>query len=499
MKRNLQLVAVGVLSSSITLGAFYFLQGGTGRVVTLQTAPPQTNNLQLVNQKGTAVIGPDFSEVASQVVNSVVNIQNTSVATARGGMNDIFGDMFRDLPPGFRMFPDGGNEGGGRENTQKSTGSGVILNKEGYIVTNNHVVENAKELEVTLHDNRTYKAKVIGTDPSTDLAVIQIKAPDLVPVVLGNSEETKVGQWVLAVGNPFNLSSTVTAGVVSAKGRSIGILRDKYRVESFIQTDAAVNPGNSGGALVNLSGQLIGINTAIASPTGSYAGYSFAVPTQIVQKVVKDLIEFGAVQRGLLGITIRDVNNNLAREKELDLNEGVYIDSVGKESAGAAAGLKSGDVITGVEGSKVGTTSRLQEIISTKRPGDKVKLEVKRGNQTLNLTATLKTAEGKTELASAEERNAFTKLGITLTDATSGEKLRWKINGGAKITKINSGQFRNQQPTVKESFIITRIDKKEVKTAKEAEKLIKESAGVILIEGIYAGNGQEEYFALSLN
>jgi PDZ domain-containing secreted protein len=177
----------------------------------------------------------------------------------------------------------------------------------------------------------------------------------------------------------------------------------------------------------------------------------------------------------------------------------VYIDSVGKESAGAAAGLKSGDVITGVEGSKVGTTSRLQEIISTKRPGDKVKLEVKRGNQTLNLTATLKTAEGKTELASAEERNAFTKLGITLTDATDGEKKRWKINGGAKITKINSGQFRNQQPTVKESFIITRIDKKDVKTAKEAEKLIKESAGVILIEGIYAGNGQEEYFALSLN
>jgi len=497
MNRNLQLLAVGVLSSSITLGAFYFLEGNSPKVVTLQTATSPEKSLQLVSRSGTATVGPDFSEVASQVVNSVVNIQNTSVAT-RGNMADMFGDMFRDMPPGFRMFPDGG-DGGNRDNTQNSTGSGVILNKEGYIVTNNHVVENAKELEVTLHDNRTYIAKVIGTDPSTDLAVIQIKAPDLFPITIGNSEEAKVGQWVLAVGNPFNLASTVTAGVVSAKGRSIGILRDKYRVESFIQTDAAVNPGNSVGALVNLNGQLIGINTAIASPTGSYAGYSFAVPSQIVQKVVKDLIEFGSVQRGLLGITIRDVNNTLAREKELDLNEGVYIDSVGKESAGASAGLKSGDVITGVEGNKIATTSRLQEIISTKRPGDKVKIEVQRGKQTLNLIATLKTAEGKVEVISAAERNAFTKLGITFSEVSDSDKKRWKINGGAKIGKINSGQFRNQQPTVKEGFIITRIDKKEVKSAKEAEKLIKESVGVILIEGIYASNGQEEYFALSLN
>lgn len=495
MKRNFQLLAVGLLSSAITLGAFH-LTGGNTKVVTIQSATD--SGVKLVNTPNAVAVGPDFSDVADKVVNSVVNIQNTSNASARmgGNLQDMFGDMFRDMP-GFRQMPEGG--GGQRENVQKSTGSGVILSADGYIVTNYHVVEDAKDLEVTLHDNRTFKAKVIGTDPSTDLAVIQIKASELAPIEIGNSEQTRVGQWVLAVGNPFNLSSTVTAGVVSAKGRSIGILKDKYRVESFIQTDAAVNPGNSGGALVNLNGQLIGINTAIASPTGSYAGYSFAVPVQIVQKVVKDLIEYGAVQRGLLGITIRDVNNTLAQEKDLDVVDGVYVDSVMNNSAGALAGIKSGDVIVGIEGNKVTNTSRLQEIISTKRPGDKVKLDVKRGKELVNLIATLKTAEGKANVVAATERNKFTKLGIELTDASDSDKKRWKINGGAKISKINAGQFRNQQSGMKEGFIITRIDKKEIKTAKEAEKLIKDAEGVILIEGLYSSNGQEEYFALSLN
>jgi len=250
------------------------------------------------------------------------------------------------------------------------TGSGVIINEKGYIVTNNQVIDNAEEIEVTLYDNESYKATVIGTDPTTDLALLQIKADDLKTMSLVNSDDVEVGEWVLAVGNPLGLNSTVTAGIVSAKARNININRDRFAVESFIQTDAAINPGNSGGALVNLDGNLVGINTAIASRTGTYTGYGFAVPSNIVTKVVEDLLKYGNVQRGMLGVSIRTMDSNLAKEKDRDFTAGVWVEQVGEESAAAKAGIEAGDIILEVNGIETHTSPRLQEIVAGKNVSD---------------------------------------------------------------------------------------------------------------------------------
>jgi serine protease Do len=333
---------VALLVSLLTIGAFLYLSGKKENLK-IQYVDKTPAVEAKYNDLGEArVASLDFTQTAAKVMDGVVHIKSTmtNLVGQQGGpsipeeFRDFFQRFFGQIPEQTEPVP------------QVGTGSGVIINENGYIVTNNHVVANASDIEVTLHDNRVFKAKVVGTDPTTDLALIRIKAEGLPTLPLANSNQVKVGEWVLAVGNPFNLNSTVTAGIISATGRNINILRDQYAIESFLQTDAAINPGNSGGALVNLDGGLVGINTAIASPTGAYSGYGFAVPSNIVNKVVEDLMKYGTVQRGYLGVGIRSVTAQLAEQENLDVVQGVYVDSLLVNSAAKAAGIKAGDVIT---------------------------------------------------------------------------------------------------------------------------------------------------------
>jgi Do/DeqQ family serine protease len=353
------------------------------------------------------------------------------------------------------------------------------------------VVEGATEIEVTLNDNKSYKAEIIGTDPTTDLALIKVDAKDLSPVLYGNSDDVKVGQWVLAVGNPFNLTSTVTAGIVSAKGRNIHILQDKYAIESFIQTDAAVNPGNSGGALVNTRGELIGINTAIASNTGSYAGYAFAIPANIVKKITTDLLKYGKVQRGLLGVSIRDIDQKLTEEKQLGNIQGVYVAEAFEGSAAKEAGLKEGDVITKVGNIKITKSAELQEQVSLFRPGDKVNITYLRDGKEKTAEVTLKSTNGNTELAAKEE----TVLGATLGKPSNDELKKLGITNGVKITSLAAGKLRAQG--IQEGFIITSIDNQAIKTVEEVATKLKNKKGGVLIEGVYP-NGMRAYFGFGL-
>jgi Do/DeqQ family serine protease len=387
-----------------------------------------------------------------------------------------------------------------KERDNFATGSGVIISRDGYIVTNNHVVADATELEVSLTDKRTYKAKVIGTDPSTDLAVIQIKESNLPVLAFGNSDAVKVGSWVLAVGSPFNLTSTVTAGVVSAKARNISLLRERSNVpvESFIQTDAAINPGNSGGALVNLNGDLVGINTAIASPTGAYSGYGFAVPVNLVTKVVEDIIKYGSVQRGFLGIVIRDLDGNLSKEKDLSISEGILVDSVNKESAAKEAGIKKGDVIVKVGPKKVSSVGELQEQIARLRPGDKVEITVNRDGKEMAMNTTLKNKDGKSEVTKSERKEIFEVLGAEFAELTAKEKKNAKVEQGVKVSKIFSGGKIRSQTDMKDGFIITKVDKQAVSSVKELAALMEKKSGGVMLEGVYEDLPGNYYFAIGL-
>lgn len=420
----------------------------------------------------------DLTIAASATVNSVVHIKTVSKQQVQQGF-DPFQDFFFGQP--FQQQP----------RDVSASGSGVIISTDGYIATNNHVVDGATEIEVTLNDNKSYKAEVIGTDPTTDLALIKIDAKDLTPVLYGNSDEVKVGQWVLAVGNPFNLTSTVTAGIVSAKGRNIHILQDKYAIESFIQTDAAVNPGNSGGALVNTRGELIGINTAIASNTGSYAGYAFAIPANIVKKITTDLLKYGKVQRGLLGVSISDIDQKLKEEKKLGDAQGVYVAQTFEGSAAREAGMKEGDIITKVGTIKVTKSAELQEQLSLFRPGDKVNITYLREGKEKTAEVTLKNTNGNTEIAAKEQ----TVLGATLESASKEELKKLGITNGVKITSLAAGKLRAQG--IQEGFIITGIDNQPVKTPEEVTAKLQNKKGGVLIEGVYP-NGMRAYFGFGL-
>ncbi len=446
----------------------------------------------------------DFTQTAEKVVNAVVNIQSSVVA------NNAYGQNYNQLPDQFRQYfgeefykhfygnPDNDNNNQKQNpNITLGTGSGVIINQNGYIVTNNHVVANADDIEVTLHDNRTYKATVVGTDPNTDLAVIQIKESNLPYLAFENSDNVRVGEWVLAVGNPFSLNSTVTAGIVSAKGRNINILREQYAVESFIQTDAAINPGNSGGALVNINGGLIGVNTAIASPTGSYSGYGFAIPSNIVSKVVDDLIKFGIVQRGVLGVVIRSVDGNLAEEKNLEINEGVYVENFSENSAAENAGVKTGDVIVAVDGAKVATSPQLQELIARKRPGDIVKITVIRNGKEKEIDVTLNNRNGNTKVVAKEEMGVSEVLGCEVTEVNPKIAQNLGIDGGVKITKLRQGKL-SKYTQVREGFIITHIDNKKVTSVSEFNKIMETKKGGIMIEGVYENVAGKFYYAFGM-
>jgi Do/DeqQ family serine protease len=383
---------------------------------------------------------------------------------------------------------------------QEASGSGVIISEDGYIATNNHVIEGADEISVTLNNSESYTAELIGRDPSTDLALLKIKAKDLAFVEFANSDDVKVGEWVLAVGNPFNLTSTVTAGIVSAKARSINILKgdsenDIFPIESFIQTDAAVNPGNSGGALVNTSGQLIGINTAIASKTGSYSGYSFAVPSNMVQKVTSDLLNFGIVQRGFIGVGLAEINQDMITELNLPNLKGVLVTGVIAESAGADAGLKQGDVILKVGDAQVNKVPSLQENIGKFSPGDKVLLTVRRGNEEKIVPIILKNKDGNTGVVAKEVASTTVAMGVTFEDVSQKTKTSLQINDGVRISSIGAGKFKSAG--IPEGFIITKIDQKSVTNAEDVSNYISKKKGGILIEGIYP-NGMKGYFGFGL-
>jgi len=378
------------------------------------------------------------------------------------------------------------------------TGSGVIISNDGYIVTNNHVIEDAGKIEVTLSDRRTYTAKLIGKDPETDLAVLKIDATNLPFLEYGNSDETQVGQWVLAVGNPYNLTSTVTAGIISAKGRNIDILpndpnKNMYPIESYLQTDAAVNPGNSGGALINTDGQLVGINSAIASNTGSYTGYSFAIPVNLVRKVVADLLESGTVQRAFLGVTIRTVDEDIAKSAGLNTTNGIYVDAVTANGAAESAGIKEGDVITKVGEQSVNDVADLEEQIARLRPGDKVTITLNRDNKEMEIPVLLRNIDGNTsKIAAAETPSSLTALGASFSAANKDELGKFGLNNGVKVVQLQQGKLRDIG--IQEGFIITKVDHQPVSSASDIERILKNKTGGILVEGIYP-NGTRAYYA----
>jgi Do/DeqQ family serine protease len=421
----------------------------------------------------------DFTKAAESSVHAVVHVKTT------------FSNRVAYNPFSFDPFDFWGRPRSPQQ--AEATGSGVIITDDGYIITNNHVVENAEKVEVTLNDNRTYKARVVGTDPSTDLALLKVDEKNMPYIVYGNSDDLKVGEWVLAVGNPFNLTSTVTAGIVSAKARNIGILPDQFKIESFIQTDAAVNPGNSGGALVNTRGELVGINSAIASNTGSYTGYSFAIPVNLAKKVVDDLVEFGSVQRAFIGVSIRDIDSKLADERGLRETQGVYVAGLTPGGAAEEAGLREGDIITRVGDITVNNTPQLQEQIGRFRPGDRVNLSILREGKEQQLAVTLRNKDGDTRIVKAEE--SLNLLGASFEQASAEERGRLGLQGGVKVSKLYSGKLRSAG--IKEGFIITSIDKKPVRNTQELDQLLKEKQGGILIEGVYP-NGMKAYYGFGI-
>lgn len=446
----------------------------------------------------------DLTYAAEKSLPAVVhikNVQNSKVQTV-DVQSDPFSDFFSD-PFGFFGNPGRGNGGTQKRKIQTqpraSSGSGVIISTDGYIVTNNHVVDGADELTVTLNDNREFSARIIGTDKTTDLALIKVDAKDLPAITIGSSDKLKVGEWVLAVGNPFNLNSTVTAGIVSAKARSLGA----NGVESFIQTDAAINQGNSGGALVNTSGELVGINAMLYSQTGSYSGYGFAIPTTIMNKVVADIKQYGNVQRAFLGIQGQDVRPYLDMQKEdgkeLDLgtNEGVYVAKVDDDGAGVAAGLKAGDVITAIDGKKLTKMAELQEMMAGKRPGDKVSITFLRNKKSSTVNVVLKNAQGNTNVVKTADLDI---LGANFREITAAQKSQLNTNYGLEVIKVNNGAMKDAG--IAKGFIIQRANDQTIRTLDELQKVVKEASTskdpVLYIQGIYP-TGKKGYFAVVLS
>ncbi len=423
----------------------------------------------------------NFVDAAEKTVNAVVHIR-TEINRQGASYDDFFGSL--------REYLYGNPHGNPR--ALVGFGSGVVLSDDGYIVTNNHVVDGADDIEVTFNDKRELKATVIGTDPTTDLALIKVEANDLHYLPYGNSDDVKVGEWVLAVGNPFNLTSTVTAGIVSAKARNINILGSGSSIESFIQTDAVVNRGNSGGALVNTNGELVGINAAIASHTGVYEGYSFAIPSNIVHKVVDDLIRFGEPQRAFLGVEIREMTPDLADELGQDNVNGVYIARVVENGGAAESGIESGDVITVVDGTGVNSLSQLLEVVGQHRPGDQVDVEVLRKNKRKSFSVTLKNQDGTTEVKKREEVFFNDQLGVSLERVNSSDMNKLGIGNGLRVTNIQDGVLK--RGGISKGFVITYVNGQKISSKGDLEDALANKRGkTIQVQGVYP-NGMKISF-----
>lgn len=477
--------------------------GGVMAVASLTTAAFAQDN-QFLRTATTPSFETDFTVAAEKTVNSVVCIQ--SFETPRQQYYNPFGDFFDFFGFGMPQQPQQQQP----RNQKKSepqpsgTGSGVIVSADGYIVTNHHVIDGAEKLEVLLNDNSTYTATVIGSDEATDLALIKIDATGLKPIVFGNSDDTKIGQWVLAVGNPFGLNSTVTAGIISAKGRALDGGRQrsgKMGIESYLQTDAAINPGNSGGALVNLNGELIGINAAIYSRTGSYTGYSFAIPTSIVNKVITDIRTYGSVQRGMLGISCRALDAALAKELGITAtSNGVVVAEVEEGGTGADLGLQKNDVIVGIDNAVIHSFPELQERLSTLRPGDPITVKYYHNNKLVTRSATLKDSHGK---ASVTVRNEYEVLGGTFVALTDAEKKKLNVSYGIKLTEVKGGSLLAQQGVKKGAVILT-VNEMPMRTEQDFKKAYRailndeDSEQVMWITGLQPNSQKKFYIAIPL-
>jgi Do/DeqQ family serine protease len=484
-KKFFSVFAIAVLSALVTIFTYSYFVKPEQKIVEVPQQSIHTARYASLSQ-GVQVTGPDLTEAAEKSVHAVVHVKTISTQTPEYSGNPLYEFFFGPQSPLPRQ-----------QQPVMGSGSGVIITTDGYIVTNNHVIDNASDIEVTLNDNRTFKAVLMGTDPTTDIALIKIEAEDLPFLEYGNSDNLKIGEWVLAVGNPFNLTSTVTAGIVSAKSRSINILRREQGtmgIESFIQTDAAVNPGNSGGALVNTEGELIGINTAIASQTGSYTGYSFAVPVNIAKKVVADLMEYGEVQRAMLGINIENVNSELAEKYDLGTNQGVYVANVMEDSGAEKAGLKKGDVIISVNNEDVTRTSELQEKISRYRPGDKVNVVAIRDGKKKDFYVTLRNIYGSTDVVKKGKKN-IKFLGAAFEEVSPKDKARLRIHNGIQVTEVTNGKFK--EAGIQKGYIITKANRVPINSTDDLRKVVEMVEDGLFLTGIYP-TGQVAYYAINL-
>lgn len=489
MKRFATFFMAAILGSLCTISAVEYFKKDEVALSYMAEAPVQ--QVSYTHDETGREVPLDFTAIAEKATPAVVFIKSTQSISSR--QNEI--------PEELRQFF--GQRG--PSGPSVSSGSGVIISEGGYIVTNNHVVDNADLVDVTLNDNRTFKAEVIGTDPDTDLALIKINATDLKYLSFVNSDHSRVGEWVVAVGNPFNLTSTVTAGIISAKSRNINIINrrtdtgESISIESFIQTDAAINPGNSGGALVDMNGGLLGINTAIASNTGSYNGYGFAVPANIVSKVVEDLIKFGTVQRGWLGVQIGSVNSELVKQKDLKVNEGAYIGGFAKDhSAAKDAGIKEGDVVIRINETPIRSSSALIETVGSHRPGDKLNITVNRDGKEITYPVVLKNKAGNEETVKAEEKSGISALGVELQDVDAKELKSLELTNGVKIKALNKGKLA--QTEIREGFIVTKINDKPVKSVKEFSEVMKSKkvGDLVILTGTYADLPREFNYAFRM-
>ena len=481
-KKNLGTIIVAVVTALLTVVIYSSITDNKnperGVTVSRRSLQNDTNGLYFANLPADFEAEKfNFTFAAENTVHAVVHVKTKFTRDAQYSnpfYEFFFGDRYQ--------RPQREVEG---------MGSGVIISADGYIVTNNHVVEDADNIAVTLNDQRTLEAKIVGTDPATDLALLKIDAEDLPHLKFGNSHDIKLGEWVLAVGNPFDIGTTVTAGIVSAKGRNIGILRQRGQqgnqlaIESFIQTDAAVNKGNSGGALVNIEGELIGINSAIASPTGSYSGYSFAIPATIAKKVVEDLIKYGEVQRAMLNVQISDVNDQVAAEFDLETYEGALVRAVGRDGAADKAGIQPGDVIVKVDNKNIKDVADLQTTINSYRPGDEVTVTVKREGKEKQFEVTLRNRQGSTELVTSEQ--TLEKLGAKFKPLDEKLKQRIGISYGVQVTSLEEGALSNAD--IREGFIITAVEGSKIRNVNDIKQIFREvSAGSkVRVEGLYPG------------
>ena len=476
MKRILSYFGIALLASIITLvSARFFENNDKINIPVQEEASPQIVKTNFVHTPSYAAELTDFTKAAEETVDAVVHVKNTSVKTVYNPLEQLFY-----------------GRSNGRMYKQIGTGSGVIISEDGYIITNNHVVAHATDIEITLNNKKMYKAKLIGMDEANDIALVKIDAEGLPYVTFANSDTVKVGEWVLAVGNPYNLTSTVTAGIISAKGRD---LDGNNRIESYIQTDAAVNPGNSGGALVNAKGELVGINTAISSQTGSYVGYSFAVPSNIARKVVEDLIEFGSVQRAFLGVQFVELNGENSKELHTDLAEGIYITRVMDKGSAAEAGLKEGDIITKINETDITKFSDLKGQLNAVRPGDTVAVTVLRGDDEKVFQVTLKNRFGEESFSETDYIDNI--LGLKLKELPDKIKRKYRIDYGVQIDAIDNPSF--SRFGIQKGAVILAIERQRVHSVSEVETLMRrfENNEYVTLQ-ILTKDGKVEFVPLKL-